>query len=124
MSNKVIVCGGRDYYDADLVAEWLDLYLCHDVIVVHGDAAGADRLCAWWAQKHGHQVIAVPADWKKKGKAAGPIRNKLMLDVHKPTLVIAFPGGNGTKNMMLQARACGVEVIDIEVLIEDAPVGR
>lgn len=44
------------------------------------------------------------ADWKKHGKAAGPIRNGIMLRDGKPDMVVAFPGGRGTANMVDQAR--------------------
>ncbi|MEM9912925.1 MAG: hypothetical protein AAF922_19365 [Pseudomonadota bacterium] len=46
------------------------------------------------------------------GRAAGPIRNKEMLDEGCPDLVVAFPGGRGTANMVKQAQAAGVEVLD------------
>ena len=50
------------------------------------------------------------ADWTKYNKAAGPIRNKLMLEAGKPDLVIAFPGGNGTINMIKQAKEAGIRI--------------
>ena len=52
-------------------------------------------------------------DWEKHGRAAGPIRNKLMLDEGRPDLVVAFPGGRGTANMVKQASAASVEVIEV-----------
>ncbi len=53
-----------------------------------------------------------PAEWSKYGRRAGPIRNKQMLDVGKPHLVVAFPGGAGTANMVKQAKAAGVPIIN------------
>lgn len=44
------------------------------------------------------------------GKAAGPIRNQRMLDEGKPDLVVAFPGGRGTADMVRRAKAAGVPV--------------
>jgi UDP-N-acetylmuramoylalanine-D-glutamate ligase len=58
-------------------------------------------------------VETYEADWDTHGKAAGPIRNKRMLDEGKPDLVVAFPGGRGTANMISQARKAGVEVIEV-----------
>jgi acyl-CoA synthetase (NDP forming) len=60
-----------------------------------------------------HHVTSFPANWKKHGKSAGPIRNQLMLDVGKPDLVIAFPGGSGTADMIRRARKAGVPVKEI-----------
>ena len=48
-----------------------------------------------------------------KDKAAGPIRNKWMLDDAHPDLVVSFYGGRGTANMIKQAREAGVEVFDV-----------
>jgi hypothetical protein len=52
------------------------------------------------------------AEWEKYGRLAGPKRNARMLE-WKPNLVIAFPGGAGTSNMVKQANAAGVTVISV-----------
>lgn len=54
----------------------------------------------------------VHANWEAFGAAAGPVRNRWMLDL-EPDLVIAFPGGKGTKNMIEQAKKRGVPVMVI-----------
>lgn len=130
---RVLVCGGRDY-------GWLDKdnhigrnqteYDCLECTLnettnpehggkwsfelICGMAFGADTMAYNWAKRHGITVHEFPADWKKYGKAAGPIRNKRMLDEGKPDLVIAFPGGGGTANMVKLAREAGVEVVVVE----------
>ena len=106
---KILVCGGRDYSDWDS----LDVILCahKPTLIIHGGARGADSLAGWWARCRLVPVRVFPADWSKYGKAAGIIRNKQMLDEGKPDLVIAFPGGRGTANMIEQAKAAGVRVI-------------
>lgn len=67
--------------------------------------------CAIRPAQLGFEVAACPADWKKHGKAAGPIRNQSMLTEHKPDLVIAFPLGEskGTRDMIRKAKAAGIE---------------
>jgi len=57
-------------------------------------------------------VIPFPPEWKRYGPKAGPIRNKQMLDEGRPDLVVAFPGGNGTNDMVKKAKAAGIEVIE------------
>jgi hypothetical protein len=111
---KVIVCGGRDFADRSLVfAELGRIHIESPItLLIHGDANGADRLGSDWAVYRSVPVLAVPADWKQHGKAAGPIRNGQML-THSPALVVAFPGGRGTANMISQARSAGVKVIEI-----------
>lgn len=51
-----------------------------------------------------------PADWEKHGRAAGPIRNEKMLIVGTPDMVLAFPGGRGTADMIRKAEAAGLPV--------------
>lgn len=78
--------------------------------LMQGGADGADYLANEWAKtKAGIKRWVCKADWKKHGRSAGPIRNARMLE-WKPDLVVAFPGGRGTKNMVTQAQAAGVPV--------------
>lgn len=98
---RVLVTGGRDFSDLALLTGALDhLHAQHPfTVLIHGDASGADRLSGEWAESRGIQVEARPADWKKHGRAAGPIRNSQMLD-ERPDIVVAFPGGKGTADMV------------------------
>jgi len=109
---RVLITGGRDFSDRALLNDALDrLYAQHAfTVLIHGDASGADRLSGEWAASKGIQVEARPADWKKHGRAAGPIRNSQMLD-ERPELVIAFPGGKGTADMVRKAKQAGLEVV-------------
>jgi hypothetical protein len=47
--------------------------------VIHGGAHGADMLAGQEAARRGLHVIAMPADWTRFGRTAGPIRNQQML---------------------------------------------
>jgi len=86
----------------------------HRLVVIQGGAKGADRMAREWCCRQPEiQMINEPADWKMHGRAAGPIRNKRMLDEYEPDMVLAFPGGAGTANMVKQARAAGVKVIEV-----------
>lgn len=106
---RVIVCGGRDYRDYDRVFAAL-AELGHDAIIIEGGATGADRLARVAARNLGLWCWTCPADWDRHGKGAGHIRNMRMLDQARPHLVIAFPGGRGTANMVEIARLALVEV--------------
>lgn len=112
---KVLVCGGRDYADVDRVKQALDETHAKRPItwLVHGGARGADTIAGKWALLRGIPTSEHFADWAKHGRAAGPIRNQQMLDAEKPDLVIAFPGGRGTANMVRLAKQAGVEVLEI-----------
>lgn len=95
--------------------EWKlqDNWLPTDIVIIEGGAKGVDSVAYDFAVVNYCQIKEYPADWDKYGKAAGFIRNKQMLDEGKPDLVIAFPGGKGTANMIKLARDAGVEVIEI-----------
>lgn len=112
---RVLVCGGRDFYDQNAVFSALDdLEAKHgELVVIQGGAPGADLVARNWCYQHKSRVrmINEPADWKAHGRAAGPIRNSLMLSEHKPDVVLAFPGGRGTADMVRKAEAAGVPVV-------------
>lgn len=112
---RVLVCGGRDYQNQSRVDAYLNLYHTAGIsYLIHGGAKGADRLADRWAVKNNVPVETHFADWDRHGKAAGPIRNRKMLEEGKPDLVIAFPGGRGTANMIAQARQAGVPIEIVE----------
>lgn len=114
---KILVCGGRSYGDVDKVFEILDCIntLTPISYLVHGNAKGADRLAEDWAIQAKVCPLSYPADWEKHGKTAGPIRNKQMLDNNPDIrLVVAFPGGAGTKNMAALAKARDIKVMEIK----------
>lgn len=110
---KVLVCGGRDYSDGGCVARYLTQL--KPSCVIQGGATGADYLAMNYAQNHNVRSQTFRADWTKHGKAAGPLRNQQMLDEGKPDVVLAFPGGRGTADMVRRAKAAGVRVIEATV---------
>lgn len=112
---KVLVSGGRDFDDMELMFHVLDEINERYKIkkIIQGFAKGADRLAHVWARQRKvkstykkYQVTDVM--WKKQGKKAGHLRNKKMLDEESPDLVLCFPtGGPGTKNMIKQCKEGG-----------------
>ena len=101
-------------------------------LLLHGGARGADRAIGRAAHQLGWRVQALAADWRRHGRAAGPIRNRLLLEqalveaqahtspaFSASVLVIAFPGGPGTASLVHQARRCSsrspVPVVVMEV---------
>ena len=116
---RILVCGGREFTDyAKMDAEISKvLSFGHPVrfggwppVFISGAAPGADSLIIDWAARNGFDGEEFPADWAKHGKSAGPIRNQQMLDECHPDLVVAFPGGKGTADMVARARKAKVQV--------------
>lgn len=120
---KILVCGGRDFLDRSRVCSALERLGVKVTALIHGAARGADTLAANWAGSQGIPRKAFPADWSKDGIAAGPIRNAKMLKEGQPDLVVAFPGGKGTWDMVRRARAAKVPVtLEMRVLNKHALV--
>lgn len=112
--HRVLVCGGRDYQNMRKVARVLDALEPRPTLIIQGGAFGADACASEWAYTRNVLEHQFPADWKKHGRAAGPIRNQQMIDQGKPDLVVAFPGGPGTADMVRRAKAAGVKVIEVK----------
>ena len=109
---RVLVTGGRDYNNASRIeAAIVDFGVTE---LAHGGARGADSLAGSIAERRGLPVTVYFADWQRDGKAAGHIRNRIMLNNFKPDAVIAFKGGKGTSNMVEYAKSKGYKIIDID----------
>jgi len=129
---RVLVCGGRQYKDRDRVFATLDQMLkLHGAIeIIEGGASGADTFAREWAKdRNQKEPETYRADWhdlattpvvirvdqygRRYNAAAGAIRNKRMRDEGKPEVVIAFPGGTGTRNMVKLASEAGLPVVTV-----------
>lgn len=120
MITTVLVCGGRKYATTvkqrQHVWDTLDAILAHygEVIIIHGGAPGADSYAGVWADaKDAAHNAPVRAKWNRLGPPAGPLRNRAMLAL-TPGIVVAFPGGPGTADMVGQALKAGIPVYEIE----------
>ena len=110
---RVLVTGARDWRDAAAIRRALSA-LPPGSTVITGAASGADRLAALVAADLGLGVEEYPADWRRYGRAAGPIRNQWMLDHARSDRVIAFHAdlarSRGTADMLRRARRAGLPV--------------
>jgi hypothetical protein len=126
----IVAGGGRDLtWPSELIATHL-LRATRGRLVqalLHGAARGADQAIAAAANQLGWLQIACPAAWRVHGRAAGPIRNRQMLQrsldvlaalpMGAGLLVIGFPGSRGTASLLDQAhRLSRRSAIPIEVL--------
>lgn len=115
---KILVCGGRDFDDRGFFRKKMfELFDWHgsplNFVIIAGGASGADSLAEDFAIDEDIPYHIYRADWEKYGRAAGPIRNQQMLDIEKPSCVVAFPGGAGTEDMVRRAKKAGVQVIEV-----------
>ena len=112
---RVLVCGGRDYWDKDKV--FSVLREIKPTAIIEGGCGGADHLAyKYWLTKCDLDKVKwlrFTAEWDRYGRSAGPRRNDRMLKEGKPDLIVAFPGGRGTADMVERARKAGVPVREI-----------
>jgi hypothetical protein len=84
------------------------------ITVIHGACAtGADAFAHQWCQFFPDVTEETYApNWDSFGKAAGPIRNSIMV-ASGADVVLAFPRGEGrgTMDCVLKARQAGLPVI-------------
>lgn len=113
------VTGSRNYDDPETVDREMRRWVTpgdSSAIVIEGGAPGLDRQVRRWCEKNGVHFAEVPALWEWMGRAAGPVRNGVML-LLRPDFVLAFPGGTGTADMCRQAKAAGIEVRPISAAV-------
>lgn len=137
MSVRVIVTGSRDWEDFEAVFNALNrvyqMAWTDDpdfrLIVVQGGANGADAAARVWvdftrAQGYPVELETWDANWDAHGKAAGPIRNKAMVEAGA-TEVVAFVneckdrrcrrhgvhGTHGATNCVKLAKQAGIPVV-------------
>ncbi len=109
---NIAIIGGRDFTDYELVKETIKLFETEEGIlikdfthIVSGGAKGADSLAKKFANEFGIPLIEHFPNWEKYKKAAGYIRNELI--INDSDVVFAFWDGKskGTKNSIDIARA-------------------
>lgn len=113
---RVIVCGSRTWSNERQIAERLR-NLPADSVLVHGACPrGADFIAAQVWDALGRHDEPNPADWKRFGRIAGPLRNETMA-CKGADLCIAFRAAgksNGTDHMIKLAKQVGIPVEIVE----------
>jgi hypothetical protein len=110
---KVLVTGSRNYTDIKFVRDTLDkLHKEYNfTVLIEGGASGVDYIAGSWANTIKIEHVVVNAEWNIYGRAAGSKRNQKMIDEYRPDMVVAFPGGNGTKDMIERSKKVGIPII-------------
>lgn len=106
---KTIIAGSRDITDYKVVEDAILEAAWKVTGIVSGGSKGVDRLGEIYAEKNSLPLFLFPANWEKHGKAAGPIRNKLMAIKAWAWLAISN-GSKGTQNMINEANLLGLKV--------------
>jgi hypothetical protein len=123
---RVLVTGSRNWVDRDAIkAEMVRVMgttAPQEMILVSGAQRswdrmaqvfyGADYLAEQVAEDLGWIIEQYPADWDTHGRAAGPIRNAVMVKTGAD-VCLAFPmtGSRGTIDCMRRAKVARIPVI-------------
>ena len=122
---KVIVAGGRDFKDYDLLKSTLDNFqqeYGNITEVVSGTAKGVDKLGEKYANENNIPIKRFVPDWQGLGKKAGHVRNRLMGDYAKEHggMLVAFwdKQSRGTKGMIEYAKKIGLKSVVVHYSVE------
>lgn len=113
-TEKIAIVGSREFPDETLVREYVAGLEPHAVTIISGGARGVDSWAEDEAESWSIPTDIYPADWDEHGKAAGFIRNQMM--VEEADAVVAFWDGesNGTRHSIKLAMDAG-KPLDIYV---------
>lgn len=113
---KIIIAGGRDFNDYDLLNKEVSSILksFDNIEIVSGMAKGADFLGGKYAYNNKLPIKKFPANWNLYGRSAGPIRNEEMAKYSD--VLIAFWDGKskGTMNMINNAKKYNLKTFIIK----------
>jgi hypothetical protein len=98
---KLIIAGSRDATEQEVREALAQIRIAYVSEVVSGACpTGADFWGEMWARENGIPVKRFPADWRRHGRAAGPIRNRDMADYGEALAAIWNGISTGTKGMI------------------------
>lgn len=107
---KLIVAGGREFKDYQLLKKTLDSVKSDITEIVSGNASGADSLGEKYAKETGVDIIIMPANWTKHKRSAGYIRNQKMAKYADALVAFWDQKSSGTKHMIDLAKSNNLKV--------------
>jgi len=108
---RIVIAGSRTVTEEEVrtalnQCDWIGFVTA----IVSGTAKGADQFGERWAEERGIEIHRYPAEWKKFGKRAGPIRNKLMAENAEGLIAVWDGKSRGTFSMIEFATQLGLRV--------------
>lgn len=113
--SKVIIAGSRSFADYEKLKSICDSILPNQyseprISILSGTSSGSDSLGERYANERGYTLNRYPANWEQYGKAAGPIRNRQMVEDADAAIIFWDGQSKGTKNLIEQANKRGLKV--------------
>lgn len=100
MKKRIGIVGSRDFFDYKLMKKIIDRYKGKISIIVSGGASGADILAINYAKENNIKWKVHSADWNKYGRAAGFIRNELIVKDSDGIIAFWDQKSRGTANTL------------------------
>lgn len=108
MKRRIVVAGSRTFTDYATAKETLLCFLAtepaDDILILSGGCRGADQLGERFAEEQGYALEYFSAQWKLYGKAAGPMRNRRMIDACDAVVCFWDGHSRGTRSLIRYAR--------------------
>ena len=116
MIKRIVIAGCRYYDNYGEAKQFIDkcisdLRTNNTIIIISGASSGADAIGERYAAENGFEIEKYPADWKRFGRKAGPIRNRQLAELCDIAICFWNENSKGTKSMIDCARKLGKEVI-------------
>jgi len=110
---NLAIVGSRDMTQSTLFNEVMAKYVKNHGLpkcIISGGAKGADAFAKQYAIKNNIPYLEMAPNWRKYGKAAGPMRNTDI--IAQAEYVISFPShfGSGTQDSINKAQDRGIPV--------------
>ncbi len=121
---RLLVSGGRHFANESAIERSLDaVHRDHSVsVLIHGGLTGIGPACEGWARRNDVHLIRYPANWSM-GKCGDFIRDDFMLSDCRADLLLVFPGGRRTTDMVREAQRMNLRVIVANAAGEDPGAG-
>ena len=115
MEKRIVIGGCRDYNDYKAFRSFVDRCIekigegC-SITVISGHCSGVDMMGERYAKERNLGLEIFPADWKRYGRAAGPVRNKQMVEACDSVIAFWDYKSKGTKSLISYAEKLGKEI--------------
>lgn len=109
---RIVIGGYRNFNNYDVFKDFVDSCIGKEteITILSGHCKGADLMAERYAKEKGFALEIYPADWQKYGRAAGPIRNKQMVENADTVIAFVSESASGTKNLIGNAKKLGKEL--------------
>ena len=109
---KILIAGSRSIENFDLLK-----YIPKDTeLIITGGASGVDSIAEQYADRQRISKLVLRPDYKRYGKGAPLIRNKMMVDIADTVIIIWDGKSRGTKFTLEYARSIQKNIVLIEIV--------